>query len=49
VAEVFTGQKGRYVKLEDTIEAFDKLLKGEFDNRPEEDFYMKGGLEDLKQ
>jgi len=48
VAEVFTGQKGKYVKLEDTIEAFDRLLKGEFDDRPEEDFYMKGGLEDLK-
>jgi F-type H+/Na+-transporting ATPase subunit beta len=47
VAEVFTGFKGRYVKLEDTVESFGRVLSGEFDHLPEQAFYMKGGIEDV--
>jgi len=48
VAEVFTGRPGKYVKLADTIAGFKAILGGHFDQRHEDDFYMKGGLEDLK-
>jgi F-type H+-transporting ATPase subunit beta len=44
VAEQFTGIKGRYVKLEDTIESFERVANGEFDHFPEQAFYMKGGI-----
>jgi F-type H+-transporting ATPase subunit beta len=47
VAEVFTGFKGRYVKLEDTVESFGRVVAGEFDHLPEQAFYMKGGIEDV--
>jgi F-type H+/Na+-transporting ATPase subunit beta len=45
VAEQFTGIKGQYVKLEDTIESFDRVASGEFDHLPEQAFYMQGGIE----
>jgi F-type H+/Na+-transporting ATPase subunit beta len=45
VAEQFTGIKGQYVKLEDTIESFERVVAGEFDHLPEQAFYMKGGIE----
>ena len=45
VAEVFTGRKGQYVPLKDTIEDFKKIISGELDSRREEDFYMKGRIE----
>lgn len=48
VAERFTGAEGRYVKLEDTIDSFDRVLKGEFDDLPESAFYMKGGASTLR-
>ena len=44
VAENFTGQEGRYVKLEDTIESFERLVSGEFDHLPEQAFYMVGDI-----
>jgi F-type H+-transporting ATPase subunit beta len=44
VAEEFTGTPGRYVKLEDTIEAFERVVAGEFDHLPEQAFYMVGGI-----
>jgi len=44
VAEAFTGIPGRYVKLEDTIESFERVADGEFDHFPEQAFYMKGGI-----
>jgi len=44
VAETFTGIKGKYVKLEDTIESFERVVAGEFDHLPEQAFYMKGGI-----
>ncbi|MSR36875.1 MAG: F0F1 ATP synthase subunit beta [Gemmatimonadetes bacterium] len=47
VAEVFTGFPGRYVKLEDTIDSFERVANGEFDHFPEQAFYMKGGIEEV--
>jgi F-type H+/Na+-transporting ATPase subunit beta len=47
-AEQFTGQEGSTVPLKETIEAFDKLCKGDFDHMPEQAFYLCGGLEDLE-
>ncbi|HEX2167868.1 MAG TPA: F0F1 ATP synthase subunit beta [Longimicrobiales bacterium] len=47
VAETFTGIKGKYVKLEDTIESFERVAAGELDHLPEQAFYMKGGIEDV--
>ncbi|HSW30906.1 MAG TPA: F0F1 ATP synthase subunit beta [Longimicrobiales bacterium] len=47
VAETFTGIPGRYVKLDDTIESFERVANGEFDHLPEQAFYMKGGIEDV--
>jgi F-type H+-transporting ATPase subunit beta len=46
-AEQFTGQPGSTVPLKETIEAFDKLTKGDFDHMPEQAFFLIGGLEDL--
>lgn len=45
VAEQFTGTAGKYVKLDDTIESFERVVAGEFDHFPEQAFYMKGGIE----
>ena len=47
VAEQFTGQPGSTVPVKETLEAFDKIAKGEFDNVPEQAFFLCGGLEDL--
>ena len=47
VAEVFTGFPGRYVKLEDTIDSFERVAAGEFDHFPEQAFYMKGGIAEV--
>ncbi len=47
-AEQFTGKEGSTVPLKETIEAFDKLCKGDFDHMPEQAFYLCGGLEDLE-
>ncbi|MBG0742657.1 MAG: F0F1 ATP synthase subunit beta [Cylindrospermopsis raciborskii KL1] len=44
VAEVFTGSPGKYVKLEDTIKGFQKILAGELDDLPEQAFYMVGDI-----
>src|SRR5712691_6616881 len=46
VAEQFTGFPGKYVKLEDTISSFERVLSGEFDHLPEQAFYMVGGLDE---
>jgi F-type H+/Na+-transporting ATPase subunit beta len=46
VAEVFTGQDGKYVKLEDTIRGFTEILEGKHDELPEQAFYMVGTIED---
>jgi F-type H+-transporting ATPase subunit beta len=46
VAEQFTGTPGKYVKLEDTIESFERVVNGEVDHLPEQAFYMVGTIED---
>ena len=48
VAEKFTGKQGKYVKIEQTVEAFEKILNGDFDHLPEDAFYMIGSLDDIK-
>ncbi|PKL93317.1 MAG: F0F1 ATP synthase subunit beta, partial [Gemmatimonadetes bacterium HGW-Gemmatimonadetes-1] len=47
VAEQFTGLPGKYVKLEETVASFERVLSGEFDHLPEQAFYMQGGIEDV--
>ncbi|KAB8317362.1 F0F1 ATP synthase subunit beta [Tolypothrix campylonemoides VB511288] len=44
VAEVFTGSPGKYVKLEDTIKGFQRILAGELDDLPEQAFYLVGDI-----
>lgn len=46
VAEVFTGLKGVFVEMEDTIKGFKGILDGEYDDLPEAAFYMVGTIED---
>ena len=46
VAEIFTGKKGKFVALEDTIKSFKGLCDGEYDHLPEAAFYMCGGIEE---
>ena len=48
VAEVFTGIKGEFVKIEDTIAGFKAILAGEVDDLPEQAFYLVGNLEQVK-
>jgi F-type H+-transporting ATPase subunit beta len=45
VAEQFTGYPGQYVKLEETISSFERLVAGEFDQYPEQAFFMQGGID----
>jgi F-type H+/Na+-transporting ATPase subunit beta len=47
VASQFTGREGKYVKLEDTIASFERVVAGEFDQLPEQAFYMVGAIEDV--
>ncbi len=47
VAEQFTGLKGKYVKIADTIRGFDMICRGELDEIPEQAFYMKGPIEEV--
>ncbi|MGH7533313.1 MAG: F0F1 ATP synthase subunit beta, partial [Gemmatimonadales bacterium] len=46
VAEQFTGFPGKYVKLEETVESFERVIAGEFDHLPEQAFYMVGGIDE---
>ena len=46
VAEQFTGQSGKYVKLEDTIRGFKEIVDGQHDDLPEQAFYMVGTIEE---
>ena len=48
-AEVFTGIKGSYVPVKETVEAFKKISEGEYDHFPEQAFFMCGGLDDLER
>ena len=47
VAETFTATPGKYVKLEETIKSFKRVVEGEFDDLPEQAFYMVGGIEEV--
>ncbi len=47
VAEVFTGKKGRFVNLEDTVKGFKGILEGKYDDIPEQAFYMVGTIEEV--
>ena len=47
VAETYTGRKGVYVGVKETVSGFKKLLNGDLDQIPESQFYMKGGLSDV--
>jgi len=46
VAETFTGSPGKYVSLKDTIAGFKGIVNGDYDNLPEQAFYMVGGIEE---
>jgi F-type H+-transporting ATPase subunit beta len=46
VAEVFTGSPGKYVPLKDTIAGFKGIVEGEYDDIPEQAFYMVGSIEE---
>ncbi|MFA7653620.1 MAG: F0F1 ATP synthase subunit beta [Candidatus Magasanikbacteria bacterium] len=48
VAETFTGTEGKYVKLTDTIRGFREILDGKHDDKPEQAFYMKGNIDEVK-
>jgi F-type H+-transporting ATPase subunit beta len=47
VAESFTGTSGKYCKVEDTVKGFKGICDGEYDELPEQAFYMVGGIEEV--
>jgi F-type H+-transporting ATPase subunit beta len=47
VAEVFTGTPGKYVTLAETVRGFGEILDGKHDEKGEQDFYMKGGIDEV--
>jgi F-type H+-transporting ATPase subunit beta len=47
VAEIFTNSPGKYVSLADTIKGFDEILQGKHDDKPEQAFYLKGGIDEV--
>lgn len=49
VAEAFMGQKGRYVKIGDTIKGFRAIVEGKYDDVPEQAFYMIGNIEEVEE
>jgi F-type H+-transporting ATPase subunit beta len=49
VAEVFTGRQGKQVPVAETVRGFKEILDGKHDDVPEQNFYMKGGIEEIKE
>ena len=49
VAEVFTGRQGKQVPVAETVRSFKEILEGKYDDVPEGNFYMKGGIEEIKE
>jgi F-type H+-transporting ATPase subunit beta len=49
VSEPFTGMKGKYVSLEETLRSTKAILNGEYDHLPEQAFYMIGVIEEAVQ
>ncbi|MGB7957357.1 MAG: F0F1 ATP synthase subunit beta [Minisyncoccia bacterium] len=47
VGEVFTGRPGKYVSLKDTVRSFREILDGKYDDKNEDDFYMKGSIDEV--
>jgi F-type H+-transporting ATPase subunit beta len=47
VAEEFTGRKGKYVSIQETVKGFKELVEGKHDDKPEQAFYMVGGIEEV--
>ena len=48
VAQIFTGTPGQYVSIKDTVRGFKEILDGKHDDVPESNFYMKGGIEMIR-
>jgi F-type H+-transporting ATPase subunit beta len=49
VAQVFTGREGKQVTREETVKSFKEILEGKHDEVPEGNFYMKGGIAEIKE
>lgn len=49
VAEIFTGTKGQYVSIQETVRGFKEILEGKHDEVPEANFYMRGGIDMVKE
>jgi F-type H+-transporting ATPase subunit beta len=49
VAQQFTGREGKQVPVEETVRGFKEILDGKHDDVPENDFYMKGGIDEVKE
>jgi F-type H+/Na+-transporting ATPase subunit beta len=49
VAQQFTGREGKQVPVEETVRAFKEILDGKHDDVPENDFYMKGGIDEIRE
>jgi F-type H+-transporting ATPase subunit beta len=49
VAETFTGTKGKYVTVEETVKGFKEIIEGKHDDLPEAAFYMVGGIEEAHE
>ena len=48
VAQVFTGREGKQVPVAETVRGFKEILDGKHDKAPEGNFYMKGGIDEVK-
>ncbi len=49
VAEAFTGRPGKFVTRKETVRGFKEIIEGKHDDVPESNFYMKGGIEEIRQ
>jgi F-type H+-transporting ATPase subunit beta len=49
VAEIFTGRPGKQVPVAETVRGFKEILEGKHDDAPEQNFYMKGGIDEIKE
>jgi F-type H+-transporting ATPase subunit beta len=49
VAEVFTGRQGRQVPVAETVRGFKEILDGKHDDVPEQNFYMRGGIDEIRE
>jgi F-type H+-transporting ATPase subunit beta len=49
VAEEFTGRKGKYVPIEETVKGFKEIVEGRHDDKPEQAFYMVGGIDEVSE